>query len=318
MLRPVGARWPSGSSGLLWLSMIGGCGLILDPRPRDAGMDAGSDAVDASEPMDAGEPIDAGEPMDAGELDTHGEIPDASAPDAPTEPDAGSASILTGGCRCGDGLFDEAAGEACDDGNDEPGDGCDGCVVEDGWTCALEPVPWVFPRPTGLGPMGVPSTEWTWAPEPTAPASPTYPVDEVECIAGYALRGLPTSTDFARCAQWASVGPSGCEAIGPMGLRYFRTTFVVPTRGGPITLGLGWDNFLQLVTVDGLPSVVVPVPTPIRVDGWPAPQAFVTIDVAPGLHTLELVVDEPQGPGPMNQTAISVTQVNPSVCERTP
>jgi cysteine-rich repeat protein len=34
---------------------------------------------------------------------------------------------------CGD--KHPAGDEACDDGNEDPGDGCDGCVVESGWTC---------------------------------------------------------------------------------------------------------------------------------------------------------------------------------------
>ena len=40
--------------------------------------------------------------------------------------------------RCGDGALD--AGEACDDGNDAPGDGCStACELEDGFTCFSAP-----------------------------------------------------------------------------------------------------------------------------------------------------------------------------------
>ncbi len=40
----------------------------------------------------------------------------------------------TSGTACGNGQLD--ADEACDDGNSEPGDGCDSsCAVEDGWSC---------------------------------------------------------------------------------------------------------------------------------------------------------------------------------------
>jgi cysteine-rich repeat protein len=41
------------------------------------------------------------------------------------------------GCMsvCGNGVVD--GGEACDDGNQSPGDGCaPNCVIEDGWSCA--------------------------------------------------------------------------------------------------------------------------------------------------------------------------------------
>ncbi len=38
---------------------------------------------------------------------------------------------------CGDGVVSDT--EACDDGNDQPGDGCTDCVVDDGWQCEDEP-----------------------------------------------------------------------------------------------------------------------------------------------------------------------------------
>jgi fibro-slime domain-containing protein len=47
--------------------------------------------------------------------------------------------LLGGDCRaivCGDTTVE--GGEQCDDGNDEPGDGCSAtCTLEDGWTCPL-------------------------------------------------------------------------------------------------------------------------------------------------------------------------------------
>ncbi len=57
---------------------------------------------------------------------------------------SGGALTCTGDCRfdtgacvnlCGNGIRD--TGEACDDGNDDDGDGCDAsCAVEHGWTCS--------------------------------------------------------------------------------------------------------------------------------------------------------------------------------------
>jgi large repetitive protein len=38
---------------------------------------------------------------------------------------------------CGNGALD--TGEVCDDANDVPADGCDGCQIESGWQCAGEP-----------------------------------------------------------------------------------------------------------------------------------------------------------------------------------
>jgi fibro-slime domain-containing protein len=62
----------------------------------------------------------------------------AEAPD----PDAGPPAV------CGDGVL--AAGEElCDDGDEEPGDGCDGaCLLEAGWEC---PVPGLDCRPERCG-----------------------------------------------------------------------------------------------------------------------------------------------------------------------
>jgi cysteine-rich repeat protein len=282
----------------------GGCGLILDPRARDAGRDAPS--IDAFS-IDVGE-TDVG---DVGALDAHA---------SDVGPRDGSVPELGEGCRCGDGLV--GGDEECDDANVAEGDGCTDCLVEDGWDCDEPEPPWVFPLPTGLGPMGVPSFDWMWATDPMGSFVLTYSVDEERCIidmgstVGYAVRELETGTDYTRCQQWISVGPSGCEAIGPSGFRWFRAQFVVPSAG-VITLGLGWDNWLQAVRLDGEALLVRPNPAPAMIDGWPAPQGFVDIDTTPGTHVLELVVQE-VGPGAVgtNQTAISVAQVQPSVCVR--
>jgi cysteine-rich repeat protein len=40
---------------------------------------------------------------------------------------------------CGNGIWEEAAGEDCDDGTVEGDDGCDNCNVEPGWICSSDP-----------------------------------------------------------------------------------------------------------------------------------------------------------------------------------
>ena len=37
---------------------------------------------------------------------------------------------------CGDGIL--KGEEECEDENDESGDGCDNCIIEEGWTCDPE------------------------------------------------------------------------------------------------------------------------------------------------------------------------------------
>lgn len=61
-------------------------------------------------------------------------------------------SGLGGGCRvmgCGDGYADLEAGERCDDGNEEPGDGCHECQPEPGFVCRR----WFGCFPTTCGDM---------------------------------------------------------------------------------------------------------------------------------------------------------------------
>lgn len=106
-----------------------------DADPADAlGPDAvAQDAV----PLDA-DPADA-DPDDADPADA--DPPDAPPPDA-EEPDAAppDAGELDAGLPldCGDGVVD--SGEACDDGNLTPGDGCEAnCAVTAGWVCIGAP-----------------------------------------------------------------------------------------------------------------------------------------------------------------------------------
>ena len=62
----------------------------------------------------------------------HGGTGNGSGTDGPPPPVDGI-TIIT--AHCGDGKMD--AGEACDDGNKTPGDGCSAiCQIPDGWTCA--------------------------------------------------------------------------------------------------------------------------------------------------------------------------------------
>jgi fibro-slime domain-containing protein len=57
--------------------------------------------------------------------------------------------VLTGG-YCGDGIIE--AGEACDDGNSVPGDGCSGiCQIEPGYTCPTAGLPCIYTVPVKCG-----------------------------------------------------------------------------------------------------------------------------------------------------------------------
>lgn len=66
--------------------------------------------------------VDAGDPGDASTQDTGGA-------DAPEGEDAGVDAPPV----CPDGVV--SGDEQCDDDNDVPGDGCTGCVVDEGWLC---------------------------------------------------------------------------------------------------------------------------------------------------------------------------------------
>ncbi len=77
-----------------------------------------------------------------------GALPDAARDDAAfTFPDSGPAP------RCGDGML--RSGEACDDGNTGPGDGCDAtCAVEPDWACPTPGSPCVSLIVCGDGVIG--------------------------------------------------------------------------------------------------------------------------------------------------------------------
>lgn len=56
--------------------------------------------------------------------------------DADTTPDANLPDAMVCLTACGDGVVDDGMGEACDDGNCDPGDGCsDVCAVEANFIC---------------------------------------------------------------------------------------------------------------------------------------------------------------------------------------
>jgi cysteine-rich repeat protein len=100
----------------------------------DAGtpmMDAGTPMMDAGTPtMDAGAPMmDAGVPMmDAGSPDSGTLVPADGGDNDAGQPDAGVTGI------CGNGIVEGL--EACDDGNQEEGDGCiSGCTISADYIC---------------------------------------------------------------------------------------------------------------------------------------------------------------------------------------
>lgn len=281
-----------------------GCGLILDPRPRDAAtpedLDAGLDA-DVVASLDTG--VDASLALDAARDDAHAF--DAPVPlDAP-EPALGS------GCFCGDGLV--GPDEECDPGPaDDPG--CVECRLQPGFTCVVDPVAYVFSSPTSE------ASAWSWTLDDGLTGA-AVPTDEAGCLGGYVFGALPAATDRAACPQWVSLVPSGCGIVPSIVFVDFRTRFSVPAGGGPIVLGLGVDNFLEDVAVDGA-SVSTVAHARFRAvasDEWPAPQWFVELDLAPGEHELVVVVKEGS---PLttdnNTTGLSVVQVRPSRCVPSP
>ena len=106
------------ASVLALATLPAGCSLVVDSTFRDD-VDSGTPGLDGGD-RDAGETPDGGPPTD-----TCARFPDGTActVDGIAEP-----LVCNGGrcelSRCGDGVHDRRS-EACDDGNDAMGDGCD-------------------------------------------------------------------------------------------------------------------------------------------------------------------------------------------------
>jgi len=289
--------------------------------PPDAPLDID---IDATIPPDATAPRDATVELDAVPLPdaTHGMdafdarmVVEAGRVDAMAD-DAGP-PVLRGGCRCGDGLV--GPGEACDVGP-FPSVSCSTtCTVASGASCVVRPVPWIFPSPTGVGPPGsVGGWSWTGFGTMALMSGLAYATDELTCSPGdpgYLVRGI-TASALPGCAQWVSQVSGGCgSTVAAATDVTYRTTFLAPVEG-QVVLGIGWDNYLVDVRVDGRELVVEERGAGLARDGWPAPQAFVRFTVEVGEHELAIRVLEVQGPSMLNNSGISVMQVNPSVCTR--
>ena len=111
--------WPRcAPSILLTLLALGGCSESGAPGPA-------SDAVAADTTASAAADVPAGET--------------ATGVDSGADGDAANLEVMTGPA-CGDGALD--GDEACDDGDTEPGDGCDAaCALEDGFSCPTPGAP---------------------------------------------------------------------------------------------------------------------------------------------------------------------------------
>lgn len=291
----LNSSWPNRLAWLAVIAVAAGCSeSATKVRPRDAsigGFDSAIGKTDSSL-------------FDAQLVDqtTDQTIVDGQVvPDATRRPD----SRLAGVC----GNEKREAGEGCDDGNLDSGDGCDAsCNVERGWSCSLGPA-WIFPHPTPENTAGQPAAGWVWSPT-SATANDfarTYETDESTCVGGY-----------LHSTHWISVDPSGCGAIGSSGPRYFRTDFQV-TAGqlaqGPIRLNLGWDNFLTEVTLNGNTYNIGGAG---QQDGWPAPRHHIWLSQAHGLvagnNVLVLEVDEVGSAGSRNNTGVHVSQSSADSC----
>lgn len=105
----------------------------------DSGPGADAGRGDADPPRDTGVLTDGGR-GDAGETDTGTRLEDAGAVDAGPPP------------NCGDGVVD--SDEFCDDGNTNPGDGCDSnCAPEWPYNCAGQPS--VCTSASTIGPLSI-------------------------------------------------------------------------------------------------------------------------------------------------------------------
>jgi cysteine-rich repeat protein len=146
--------------------------------------------------------------------------------------------------RCGDGVFDP--GEACDDGDTTPGDGCSAtCAIEPGWDCTNSPnLNTGSDGAGGQAALGAFDLVWTWSAGPGGTPQPAV-VDD-NCAPGL----------WAPEPLWARwISRYGCnQSTPPDTVSHYTATFDIPPGAERITRinGTIWaDNAIDDVIVNG-------------------------------------------------------------------